>query len=382
DLEIKHKELQQQYRSVQRENEECQEQNKKLLHGKDRYRDENVKLKNDLSHFKSHYEHIVQMYFLPYANRKNLQYNARDATTLSHVLVPLLQDALEAGDLRAQVQSLQAGMLANVEKVESVSDEQFCRDFAALAASIKTFSRGVKIPADANLGNIDTVLKALLLRKTQKCYWKTGSRKKSMIEAFIWSVLIVSVFRSPFHMVGNICNSIANEFRALFLNEHHDGWPVPSELAERWRYTTAQQLVDVVGREAIAQGITQNEIKDMRNSMLDLRRDACKVVESVFGSLSPNTDFSTMTGIVNKAVQLAQQMSLQRSRIQVFWPYIGEKFAVGDTPHLKSIPESEDIEEGYVAFIVNPGLTKWGDSHGKNLDKRQDLTPSTVFIEA
>jgi hypothetical protein len=35
-----------------------------------------------------------------------------------------------------------------------------------------------------------------------------------------------------------------------------------------------------------------------------------------------------------------------------------------------------------VAFIVSPGLAKWGDAHEKNLGTRLDIAAALVFVEA
>jgi hypothetical protein len=48
-----------------------------------------------------------------------------------------------------------------------------------------------------------------------------------------------------------------------------------------------------------------------------------------------------------------------------------------------SIPniDGEETDEGVVAFVINPGLTKYGDAHGKNLDQRYDIVPSLVLLD-
>jgi hypothetical protein len=63
------------------------------------------------------------------------------------------------------------------------------------------------------------------------------------------------------------------------------------------------------------------------------------------------------------------------------WPQLDEEYSLGVTTGLVSIPDSEEVPEGRVAFIVNPGLTKWGDAHGKCLDQRLDIVPALVFVE-
>jgi hypothetical protein len=42
----------------------------------------------------------------------------------------------------------------------------------------------------------------------------------------------------------------------------------------------------------------------------------------------------------------------------------------------------DDVDNGIVAFVINPGLTKWGDVHGKAFDYRYDIVPARVQLEA
>ena len=46
-------------------------------------------------------------------------------------------------------------------------------------------------------------------------------------------------------------------------------------------------------------------------------------------------------------------------------------------------PDDDDdsTENGIVTFVLNPGLTKWGDAYGKNLDQHCDIVKSTVKLE-
>jgi hypothetical protein len=66
--------------------------------------------------------------------------------------------------------------------------------------------------------------------------------------------------------------------------------------------------------------------------------------------------------IVNEAFVLAMHMSLQRSRLQITYPDIGKEV---NTPEIESMPPygEGDVDNGIVAFVINPGLTKWGENH-------------------
>jgi hypothetical protein len=97
--------------------------------------------------------------------------------------------------------------------------------------------------------------------------------------------------------------------------------------------------------------------------------------------MMPDFDCERLKPVIQKAFTLAVDIFSQRCRFQVMWPQLDEEYFLGVTTGLVSIPDSEEVQEGRVAFIVNPGLTKWGDAHGKCLDQRLDIVPALVFVE-
>jgi hypothetical protein len=384
-------------KSLNRQNFELQDENKELLDANKTLLQKNIAFqKANERHFKNSkeleqryediqgcYNYIVEKYIWPYADKQKMGYNLNNMESLEKVLAPLLEDALNAGKLQEQVHSLQISGLANVQKVQPVSDEQFRRDFGELASLIKSFSRAIKLPSGADIANIVPVSQCTLLYNVQKEHWNSGSRKKGMIEAYIWSVLIESILNNPFFIFGELCQEVGNQFLNLYGSAHDHDWPIPCELSERWKYTTIESLLDIFGKEAIINGIPNGGASSsVRESMTNLREGIQASIESTFTSLSPKTDFYQLQPIINKSISLALQMSLQRCRVQIVWPAIGEAYVLGETIHLSSISDSEDVEEGNVAFIVNPGLAKWGDAYGKKLEQRLDIVPSMVFVEA
>ncbi|KAF2243610.1 hypothetical protein BU26DRAFT_402709, partial [Trematosphaeria pertusa] len=287
-----------------------------------------------------------------------------------------LEDALDAVRLRSEVHTLQQQLLASVEKVEAVSDEQFAQDFRALASSIKSLSRSMKMSSDTIIP--EEASSSLLVSGVDMGYWAARSHKKYMIEAFVWSVLIVCVFNSPFRLFGRDYSTICDMFTFMFGIQHDGQWPTPSEEAERWKYTTVEQLTEMVDRDVITRGAVTHAHQGLENSIMSARLVTRNAIEGNLARLSPGKDFSHVEGIVNKAFGLALQMALQRSRLQIVYPEIGDVYALGETPALTIIHESEGVEKGRVAFIVNPGLAKWGDAHGRHLEQRLDLVPPLV----
>ncbi|KAF1950893.1 hypothetical protein CC80DRAFT_597772 [Byssothecium circinans] len=367
-------ELEKLIKEVKHDNDAIKDENKELA-------SKNQQLSHNVEAWAGLYEHIVNKYIQPYASRKNESYRDHDSASIHKVLGPLLEDALEAEPLRAKLQLLQKGMFASVEKVQSIPDEQFQVDFAKLASAIKSFSRAIKLPPDMDVSSICLLQKCNLVKSVPTAYWNTGARKKGMVEAVVWSVLMKCIFASPIHMFGPYCEDIHDMYKKLFGTSHFNHWPIPTELSERWRYTTLEHIVCIVGADRIINGPAEGDSSELVESMQRIRYIIWRHLETTFSPLSPKTDFSKLAMIINQAMALALQMFTQRSRYQIVWPMIGDVYQEGKTRHLRSVQESEDIEEGCVALIISPGLTKWGNAHGKNLETRLDLVPSEVLVE-
>lgn len=181
--------------------------------------------------------------------------------------------------------------------------------------------------------------------------------------------------------LGQQYEGLTEVFFEMFGTEHQHFWPTPSIQAERWRYVTLEHFVGSMGKEAIAQGRINHVSSVSEKSMEDHWKTMVNNIAVPLGRLYRGTDHSRIKSIVDKAFNLVLQMSLQKFRLQVVFPEIGDTYVTDITPELSSVTESDEVLVGTVGFIVNPGLAKWGDAHGKNLDQRLDLVPSLVFIE-
>jgi hypothetical protein len=141
-----------------------------------------------------------------------------------------------------------------------------------------------------------------------------------------------------------------------------------------------EQMLATVEKNAITHGIVKNP---RSISEADIRIYRSKVTKDIIKSLSlvlPRNDFAIVTKVVDKAFSMAIQMFLQRCRMQLVYPQIGDPYDKGQS-HLDSIAESIEVEKGSVALIVSPGLAKWGDTEGKRLDQRLDLVPAMVLAD-
>jgi hypothetical protein len=340
-------------------------------------------------HYKSahgRYMHIIQETILPYVQAKELEWNHQTAETMAMVLQPLMIDAVEAGELRNQLTTLQNEMLAKRDKVEIISDEQFAQDFRNLAALIKSLSRTVRPMQGVNLPEFTG--SPGLLRGVVQEPWGARAGKKYLIEAWVWSVICDYLFRGPFNVYGQEGHDLATMWRGIFGHEHVDFWPSPSSLCETWRCTTAEQLAAQLSPTAVLQGSTKSHDETFHNLDLSFIKTHTHIYSVIMGFISTVSgviEVPQVHTIIDKAFTLAMQMSLQRFRLQITYPCIGAAF---DQSSMKPMDapddddEKDEIKAGTVTFVVNPGLVKWGNAHGKNLDQRYDIVPSLVKVEA
>jgi hypothetical protein len=137
----------------------------------------------------------------------------------------------------------------------------------------------------------------------------------------------------------------------------------------------------IVNPKIITQRMTKEKYQPLEQSLINARDNVVEVMNIALAAVSSQIDVSELHQIVDKAFALTMHMSFQRARFQVTYPKNGDDF---NPQSMKSIPGSdgEELNEGIVALVVNPGLTKWGDAHGKNLDHRYDIVASLVQLEA
>ncbi|EAT86145.2 hypothetical protein HBH56_026530 [Parastagonospora nodorum] len=364
-------------------------------------------LENDRNHWRSRYNYVLRQLIRPYTQELGSVYDDRTAGTTDLTLRRLLEDALQSNQLReqllasqadtktaqgqleaseAQCQSLQKQMLARVDKVLPILDDQLSQDFRALGALVKSLSRSIRPTEDMDVCVI--LPPADLHIGVSPRHWNRRARKKYYIEAWIWSVLVHEVFSSPFAMFRQSGEAFQSSWELLFGGEFHEGWPDPSLPCENWRWATMEQLVQKVGSSTITlgqlvqspAGPSDTKSQATQQYILQTRNKVANTIGEKLTLVSTQADLSRVPLIVDKAFSLAMEMSLQRSRLQITWPIVGNAFVEEEMSCLPD-PDSEDLEGGNVAFTVSPGLVKWGDANGKNFEERYDIVPSLVHLE-
>lgn len=332
------------------------------------------------------YKHIINNYLQPYSQHLGTYFDDTNAYTIKAVLNPMFRGALEADHLKDELQNLQKEMLSQVEKIYAQTDDQFAQQFRALSSAIKSLSRMTRLSENVNLVEILSSLP--LVEDVLPHHWTGRGRKKSFIEACIWSSLIQMIFCNPFAIFGKSSSRMNRAWQNMFGPEHHYGWPFPTSSCETWRYTTVERLAEIADPDNITKGEVKKVHKqpralvqeDVQSSTIQARAQVIGYIRAGLEQVSSAADASQIRDIVDKAFDLARQMSLQRSRIQVTYPKTGAVFNKGEMSCMPG-PNGEELDHGVVAFVANPGLTKWGDALGKNLNHRYDIVPALVQLE-
>jgi len=291
----------------------------------------------------------------------------------------LEKEAAQASSLREKIHVLQTEMLTKVEKVQGLSDEQFASDFRSIASLVKSLSRDLRPFADKNI--VEMLGCSILLEDVASHHSSGRARRKYCIEAWVWSLLMSQIFWTPFSPFGGEGLAINELYSKMFGVDFSNSMPLPTLLCETWRRTTIEHLMVYVDQDAITPWDEVMTMKVLEDAIVQTRNGAFSAIQSTFALIAPPIDLAPVRQLLDKAIAMAIQMSLQRCRLQVTYPEIGTRF---DKEQMFSLPDlhGEEIDDGVVTFVVNPGLTKWGDVHGKNLELRYDIVPALVQLEA
>jgi hypothetical protein len=140
-------------------------------------------------------------------------------------------------------------------------------------------------------------------------------------------------------------------------------------------------MLSLVHIDVITNGVTKGTDPIVEPSILGVRETVRNKIATALAKISVSPDMTQVQNIIDKAFSVALQMSLQRYRLQVTWPKVGDIFCDGEMSAMPNLDDGDD-NKGIVAFIVNPGLTKWGDTHGGHFDQRFNIVQPLVQLES
>ena len=154
--------------------------------------------------------------------------------------------------------------------------------------------------------------------------------------------------------------------------ESADAYPVASEQSEKWRNATVLHLTSKVSRnpeKASAIAITiLEQLEDRLSDILGI--DSLKA-----------SDRDSLTKIVTDSCEFALLLGQQRCRLRFYIPEAGLHFDANDNnkEKLETIG-GEEIQFGKVGFVSAPGLRKWGNGYGQNLDELDVIVGARVKV--
>lgn len=323
---------------------------------------------------------VIENIIKPYTKASDIHCPDRfNSTSLMDMMKSLLRDAVEARPLRTQVQALQDETLAKVQKVQAISDDTLARDFRIIVSLVKSLSRTAQLTNGQDM--LATLRASYLLYGVGPHQLSNRTQKKLYVEAWIWCALVHWVFSSAFGLFGEEGKDYHKMFQKMFGAQLLHGWPSPIPQSETWRYTTVSHLADCLRPEVTTSWENKPEYDCLEFSVVKNRIFALQMIENDLSYFLPTVDLVPIRQIIDKAFALALQMHRQRCRLMVTYPLVGEAF---DSDSMTSVPnaDGEEVDNGKIAFVINPGLVKFGDAHGNKLDKRYDIVPSLVQLES
>jgi molecular chaperone GrpE (heat shock protein) len=389
------------------------EESQELWYRVDEYRKRNKELETSLKNMeakfeneqagKQHYKTGCSLIFnhtvRPYADFLGVELSGKLDEHFVSVSRDLVSKATESFTLRSKAQEqdtqlhnaqeqlriLKAEMLARVDNVTTISDIHFAQEFHSLGSYVRVLSRSIRTSGGKSIS--DVLKPRGFLVGVPGHHWEARAMKKVYIEAWIWSVLVDKVFGTPLLIFGNSSNIHKESWSMMFGKDHFGSWPCPCSSSEIWRYMTTERLLELSNRDMIINGYVQPEDMDMENptwyrlvsDVFQQRINVANILEDHLTALCATADPMQVPKIVNKAFSLALDMLLSRSRVQITYPQIGVQFdeeamSVRDT-------DEESLDNRTVAFVVRPGMTKWGDSHGKHFEESLNIVPCEVQLE-
>jgi len=372
-------------KKLQKEVDQLDKENKRLIN-------KNKDDEKDLVFLDRVWADIIDKYLRPHAKKTGKEPKAWCESEVHTVLGSIFEDAVEVHSMRGrmrksqddvrglqvQLQALQSEMLTRVVKTQATMDDQFAQDFRNIASLVKTLSRTVRPDHEEDL--IDILGTGLMLENVRQIHLSGRTGIKTHVQAWIWCVLLHYIFRSPFAIFGEEGEMLATLYTNMFQKDHYNAWPSPTTRCETWRYTTMEQLSESLSRDAMARWESHTKDDMLSSNLIDRRAKVLSEILQRFADFSSSYDLERVRLIIDKAFALSMMMSRQAFRLQLTYPKVGDWFNA-DTMTALPNDDGEDVVEGVVAFVVHPGLTKWGDTHGKNLDHRYDIVRSLVHLE-
>lgn len=281
---------------------------------------------------------------------------------------------------------LQDALLSAADKFRPISDRDFVIQFNILKSSVTTLARS---PLEVDAERLGEAFgQSDFVRTLSKIHYKF------VLESAIWAILVHGIFSTPFKAFGHYgerfaaawihCISISKHgwistnHTEEILNQTDIAWPQPETLSEKWRSLAVEELRSTLTTRGCMQPFAGDAKKGYEDNVAMVSEDLAKSLSRVC------SEDKTMEirDIVDKACFLALDMGMQRSRLQLFAPRLGDKVSRHYPKTYTEVnPNNEPkATSGTVRLVVRPGLRKTGDGRGGCLDQTTDLCPAGLYL--
>jgi hypothetical protein len=350
-------------------------------------------------YYKKEYNLVLDRTVRRYADILGIKSNAMTHIQRASISDALVADAIASRNLRMeavtkdtnlhkaqeQLRTLQAEMLSRVDNIPTIPDNHLAQGFRSLESCVKALSRSIRTSACTDISD---VLKPCGFLVGVPGYHR-GPRagvNKVYIEAWIWSFLLIEIFDFPFSIFGRPGCDLGQHWSNMFGDGHVGRWPYPSGSSETWRHVTTERLLELGGRDTFTKGLAELEEMTIKGDIRFAsyiyyrRKHVANTLGDQLSALSATADLMQIPKVVTRASCLVLDMLLSRSRVQITYSQVGIRF---NEKHM-SVHDADDEnpDKGIVALVVRPGLTKWGDAHGRNFDESLSIVPCEVQLEA
>ncbi|RPA89025.1 hypothetical protein L873DRAFT_1796352 [Choiromyces venosus 120613-1] len=282
----------------------------------------------------------------------------------------------ELAEENEKLRALQGDMLSGIDRFHPTPDSAIQEKVKSLRNLIRVYAKGFsKQLRDIKEGPSiqDRLQGRVLTTFIEDSIWADSRNVLSLVESVIWKKILDTVFRSPFQVFGE---QLEGTWKAIFDEEGKespDAYPTASEQSEKWRNATILHLTTKVVEKnperatAIATTILE-QLEDRLTSILAI--DQLK-----------SSDREALRKIVMESCEFAVLLGQQRCRLRFYEPEAGALFDTADNGREKLDPlGDEDIQFGTVAFVSAPGLRKWGNGYGQNLEEVDVIVGAKVKV--
>ncbi|KAG0637898.1 hypothetical protein HOY80DRAFT_219628 [Tuber brumale] len=286
----------------------------------------------------------------------------------------LLHKVKELSEENEKLRALQDDMLSGIDRFHPTPDATIVERVVGLRGLIRIYSRAFtrQLKSVKEGPSVRDRLKGRTLTTLiDDPLWEDPRNIAPLAESVIWKKIIDDIFWSPFQVFGE---PLEATWKAIFDEdgtEPADPYPVASEQSEKWRNSTILHLTSKVHKNP-------ERASAIATTILEQLEDRLSSILGIDSLQAPDRD--SLKKIVSDSCEFAVLLGQQRCRLRFYLPEDGLHFDTSDNGQKFEAIGNEEIQFGKVAFVSAPGLRKWGNGYGQNLDELDVIVGARVKV--